>query len=95
MPKRDEYRRRLFLNDGQGMAAIEAYARIAEYSGGPSIEAGFELRDCTRSAEIDFSIGDAEDAAKIRAKINRLYREVRSFKDAVLTRLDEIEHTLK
>lgn len=79
-----------------GIALIEARIGPIQLNNGAGekyFDAFFKIGDCTRHAELDFSIwGKSPDRVlNLRRKIAMLRRVVEQFEAILLTQLDEVE----
>lgn len=92
MSERAKFYRRQFLNPADGLAAVEATVQDANKEG--RFDAEFVVRDCDRTVTLDFRVYDREDLAKMRAKMERLYRAVRAMRAAYLLALDDADERL-
>jgi len=87
---------RTWLNpaDAGGTAYISAKIDddVSIYRHTVAFDAELKVADCDRVVTLDFDTSK-ESTDEIRTKINRLYREVRRFRDLVVAACDEVDST--
>lgn len=80
------YEHRQFLNEGSGLAAIEARISGSEYGTDTkrtrSVDGGISISDCSRRIELDFDVYDNQAMEERLAKIDSLIKTFREFRAA-------------
>lgn len=80
------YYKRQFLNteENGGSAHVEASVYEAESGSSHSnLSASFNISDCNRIIELDFSVYDADSAENVRVKMRRLRLALGQFEKAL------------
>lgn len=96
--RRKLFKKRMFLNPDNGIAALDAHVDINDYETYTSVHATLGLSDCSNGIYLDFDIWESSKVKKHlaakRKKAAHVRNNVNAFLDAVEAAYDEVEAKL-
>lgn len=96
--KQKLFKKRVFLNPDEGIAALTGVVVLDETDTWISLSASLELSDCSNSICLDFDVWDSSTTKKFlktrRRKIKHLRDNILGFLDATEAAYDELEKKL-